>query len=319
MKREELRKLFRGLIVATPTAFDQNFELDLGRMSELTQWWAESGLVTGKACIKVASMIGEVPQMREDEWRALVRTTVQAAKGRVPVLAGIHDKDTRRTIEDARTAQDLGATGLQISPPMYNDPTQDDMLRYFEAVSDAIDIGIMIYHTHWMPHSRIEIDTFLRMADFEQVVAIKWSAPKDVPYDEMKRLTPTFNILENGGQPARCFKLGGVGFLEHEATAYPQYELRILELLESGQYDEAQAMWDKLVVPLEKFYGKIVKRSGGQARMKKGVMAVMGHPMGSQRPPSLPLSDEELEELRQILLGIGWPVPDKTEAAGVPA
>ena len=312
MRRDELRQLLKGIIVATPTPFDDGFEVDLGRMAELTRWWVESGLVTGKAAIKVASVMGEVPQMRDDEWPPLVRTVVQAAAGRVPVISGIHDKDTKRTIEDAKRAQDLGATGLQIAPPLYNDPSQDDILRYYEAVSDAIDIGIMIYHTHWMPNCRIEMDTFAKMADFEQVVAIKWSVPSDVPYEEMQRFTGTFNILDNSNQPVRCSRLGGHGFLDHQATAYPPYELRVLELLENKQYDEAQKMWDRLSKPVDEFYAKVSKRSGGQARTKKGVMAAMGQPVGSMRPPSLPLNDREMNELRDILKGIGWPVPEKT-------
>ena len=181
MNRAELREILRGLVVVATTPMDDDYELDLGNMYEITQWWVESGVVTGRACIKIASVMGEVPQLRDSEFGPLVRTVVQAADGRVPIIAGIHDKDTIRTIEDAKKAQDLGALGLQISPPLYNDPTQDDMLRYFEAVSDAIDIGVMVYHTHWMPHCRIELDTFRKMADFEHIMAIKWNSPRTYP------------------------------------------------------------------------------------------------------------------------------------------
>ena len=149
------------------------------------------------------------------------------------------------------------------------------------------------------------------MADFEHVVAIKWSTPEGRAYDEVGKLSRDFNILENGRNLAQCYGLGGRGFIDHEATAYPAYELRILELLESGQYDEGQALWDSMSEPLEKFYAKVSLRCGGQAREKKGVMAVMGHPVGAMRPPSGPLSDAEMAELRDILVGIGWPVPDK--------
>ena len=319
MNRKELQQLLRGIIVATPTPFDDDFEVDYGRMGELTEWWVESGLVTGKAAIKVASVMGEVPQLRDDEWPPLVRTVVQAAKGRVPVISGIHGKETKRTIEDAKRAQDLGAVGLQICSPVHNDPTQDDILRYFEAVSDAIEIGIMVYNTPWMPHGSIDAETFHRMADFEQVVAIKWCNPPDYAYEEMQRLAPIFNILENGSNLARCFQLGGCGFLDHEATAYPQYELQILEHLEAGRYDEGQAMWDRLAKPVDEFYVKVNKRSGGQARTKKGVMAVMGRPVGSMRPPSLPLDDQEMSELRDVLIGVGWPVPEAAEAVATRA
>lgn len=80
----------------------------------------------------------------------------------------------------------------------------------------------------------------------------------------------------------------------------------MLELVEAGKLDEAQALRDSVSLPLGEFHAKIGTRSGGAARVKKGVM---GHPVGSMRPPSLPLSDEEMGELGELLLGFGWPVP----------
>jgi 4-hydroxy-tetrahydrodipicolinate synthase len=254
--------------------------------------------------------MGEVPQLADEEWPHLLRTVVRAADGRAPVLGGIHGKDTKRSIADALRAQDLGATGLQVSPPLFNDPNQDDMLRYFEALSDAIEIGIMIYNNPWYPHGEIMTDTFRKMAGFEHVVAIKWCQPRSYEYSEMEALAPHFNILENGSNIGECFRLGGNGFLDEQATAYPQHELAILALMEAGKFDEGQALWDSVTIPLRDFYQKMTARSGGQARLKKAVMAAMGMPIGAMRPPSLPHSDEEIGELRELLRGFGWPVPE---------
>ena len=175
----------------------------------------------------------------------------------------------------------------------------------------------MVYHTHWMPNGRIEMDTFKRMADFEHVVAIKWNTPQDVPYESMQELVPHFNILDNSNQPGRCFENGGQGFLDHLATAYPQHELEILELLEGGRFEEGQAMWDSVCKPTLEFRAKLLVRSGGAARLKKAVTVIMGHPVGAMRPPSLPLTDEEMAELRALLIDLGWPVPGRTPAAVV--
>ena len=310
MRRDQLKDLLQGVIVATPTPFDDDFEVGYGRMAEMTEWWVENGLVEGKAVIKCVSVMGEVPQLTDEEWPRLLSTVVKSAKGRAPVMSGIHAKDTKRSIMDALKAQELGAAGLQVSPPLFNDPTQDDMLRYFEALSDAIDIGIMVYGNPWLPHGEIMPETFRRMAEFEQVVALKWSMPSSYAYEEMGGLTPFFNVFENNGKNlANCYRLGGKGFLDEQATAYPQHDLALLELVEAGKLDEAQALRDSVSLPLGEFHAKIGTRSGGAARVKKGVMAVMGHPVGSMRPPSLPLSDEEMGELGELLLGFGWPVP----------
>ena len=315
MNRAELQAKLKGIICATVTPFDDDFELNLGQMYDDTQWWIENGLVEGKACIKVASIMGEVVQLADNEWPALVQTTVQAAAGRVPIISGIHGKETKRSIDDALQAQDLGVTGLQIAPPVWNDPNQDDILRYFEAISDAIEIGVMVYNTPWSSHGEIMPETFHKMADFEHIVAIKWCQPKSYDYDEAGALASKFNLLENGKQLARLYKLGGKGFLDEQALANPQYELQILEHLEAGRYDEGQKMWDAISTPLGEFYRKIQARSGGQARLKKGVMNAMGHPVGSMRPPSMPLSAEEMDELSGMLRGFGWSVPEPAGAA----
>jgi dihydrodipicolinate synthase/N-acetylneuraminate lyase len=138
-----------------------------------------------------------------------------------------------------------------------------------------------------------------------------------VPYEEMRRLTDTFNILDNSNSPGRCYKNGGHGFLDEQAVSYPPHDLKVLSLVEAGKYDEGQALWDSVSKPLGQFYSKITKRSGGSARVKKGVMAIMGHPVGSMRPPSLPLNKEEEAELRELLIGFGWPVPKKARKVGV--
>jgi len=306
MKREELKGLIVGPIATVPTPFDDDFEVDFGRMAAATQFWVESGLVAGKAVIKVAAAMGEGPMLSDNEWPYLLRTVVQAAGGKAAIMCGIHYKDTKRSIEDAKRAQDLGAIGLQISPPIFNDPTQDDILRYYEAVSNAIDIGIMIYNTWWLGGGNVLPETLLKMADFEHVMAVKWSVPEDQDYEDMRKFAHIFNVIDNSSQAARCHKLGGRGYINLTAEIYPPHDLKIWELLENGQYDEAQALYDRVDQPLRELYARQI--SGGQARLKKGMMALMGRPMGASRPPSLPLSDDEMAGLRQVLLSFGWPV-----------
>jgi 4-hydroxy-tetrahydrodipicolinate synthase len=293
-----------------PTPFDDDFQVDFGKMATLTKFLVESGLVTGTAVLKVAAAMGEGPQLRDNEWAPLLRTVVQAAQDKAVIACGIQYKDTVRAIEDARRAQDLGAVALQIAPPIFNDPTQDDILRYFEAISEAIDIGIIIYNSPWWPNGNILPETFLKMKDFEHVVAIKWSVPQGQDYNDMRDLVPIFNILDNSDQPVRCHKLGGQGYISDTADAYPPFDLKVWELMESHRYDEAQAFYDAVVKRLRgEFERKLYPISGGQARLKKGLLAAMGHPVGVSRPPSLPLSEEEMAALRELLLSFGWPVP----------
>ena len=283
-------------------------------MHELTQGWVENGLVKGKSVIKVAAAMGEGPMLSDDEWPYLLRTTVRADDDKATIMCGLHYKDTKRTIEDAKRAQDMGAVALQVCPPIFNLPSQSNLLSYYSDLSDAIDIGIMVYCTHWMPGGRVEVDSILKMAEFDQVAAIKWSAAEGIAYEEMEKfsnisnISNIFNVIDNGGGPAECHRLGGRGYINLTVESYPPHDLKVWELLENKQYDEATALFDSVDEPLREFSGKVGARTGGQGVVKKGIMALMGQPVGASRPPSQPMTEAELEELRGILQGFGWPV-----------
>ena len=319
MNRNELKALMVGPIATVPTPFDDDFEVDHRKMGDLTQWWVEQGLVKGRAVIKVAAAMGEGPQLRDEEWPALLRTTVQAADDKAAIVCGLHYKDTIRTIEDAKIAQDMGAVGLQISPPSLNGPTQDDIVRHFSDVSDAIDIGILVYITNGMPGGSIYPDTFRRMVDFEHVVAIKWSVPPGHKNEDIYELKDVFNIIDNTGHPILNHQLGGKGYINHTVEAHPAHDLKIWDLMESGRYDEAQALYQPHEDKWREFAGEVGKRTGGQAVVKKGMMAIMGWPVGASRPPSLPLTAGELADLYDIMAGWGWPVASREDVLGAAA
>lgn len=308
MTRNELKRLIAGLFATVPTAFDEQFEIDYGVMADLTHWWVASGLITGKAVIKVAAAMGEGPDLSDDEWPQLLRTVVHAADGRVPVLCGLKTKNTLHTIEDAKKAQDLGAVGVQLYPPIFHHPTQDDLARYFADISQAIEIGIVIYNAFWFAGESITADTMLRLADAEHVVAVKWDVPQEAEYDDMCRFAHIFHVIDNSLQPARCYRNGGRGYISLTAPIHPPHDLRIWELLEGGRHDEARAMHDRVCEPLRQFCEKSRQRSGGY-RVIKGMMEVMGHPVGPPRPPTLPLDAQEMAELQDLLGSFGWPVP----------
>jgi 4-hydroxy-tetrahydrodipicolinate synthase len=307
MTREEQRRLIRGPIATLPTPMDANCALDLGTMAELTRWWVESGLTRDRAPIKVAAAMGEGPDLDDDEWPKLLRTVVDAAGPDAAVICALKPKDTLHTIDDAKRAQDLGAIGLQIDLPIFHSPTQDDMVRFFTDISDAIDIGIMIYNTFWFGPPSMTAESMLRLRDAERVVAIKWVVPPGDDYDAMRQFAADVNVIDNSNQPVRCHQNGGHGYIDPTTAVHPAHALEIWDLCERGEYEEAQTRYDRVKEPLREFMAKSAQRSGGY-RVLKGHMAVVGKPVGPPRPPTLPLGDDELAELRKLTAGFGWPL-----------
>ena len=173
---------------------------------------------------------------------------------------------------------------------------------------NAIDIGIMVYHTHWLRGGRIEVETILNMSEIENVVSIKWSNPADVAFDEMSKFSDRFNVINNGGDPVTAHELGGRGYINLTAHSYPKHDLTIWDLMENKKYDEARELYKTVDEPLRKINEKINERSGGQGRIVKGMMALMGLPCGASRPPSEAMDVNELNELRALLVSFGWPV-----------
>ena len=309
MNRDELRKLIRGTIVTVPTAFDDDFRLDLATMTDLTKWWVEQGLGTEDSPLKTSAAMGEGPDLSDDEWPHLLRTVVNAAGSDANVICALKPKNTLQTIDDAKKAQDLGAIGLQIDLPFFHHSTQDDNVRFFSDISDAIDIGIMIYNTHWFtlnPQKEyMKAESMLRLKDAEHVAAIKWTVPEGEDYEDMTKFCEYFNVIDNTSSPARCMKLGGAGYISALIAVYPQHDREIWCLLEAGKYDEAEAKKAHVNSVLGAWQAKTGAVSGGYRQMK-GMMAALGRPVGPPRPPTLPCTDEEIAEVKVLLEQLGW-------------
>ncbi len=308
MTREELRKLIKGPIATVPTPMTYDYKLDLARTTDLARWWVENGLVAGKSVIKVAAAGGEGPDLSDDEWPHLLRTVVNAAGPRATVMCGLKTKCTLHAIEDAKKAQDLGAIGVQIDLPIFHHPNQDDYVRYFTDISDAIGIGILIYNTHWFGAESLQADTMLRLKDAEHVVGIKWAVPQGQDYDDMRQFSGIFNVIDNANSPVRCHKNGGAGYIDSTAGVYPAHALNVWALCEAGRYDEAQAAMDRVKGPLGEFGARSKAKSGGY-RVIKGLATAIGLDAGPTRPPTLPCDDAEIAELREMAIGWGWQVP----------
>lgn len=311
MNREELKKLIGGCIATLPTPFDKDLKLDLARATEVTKWWVANGLGTGTAALKTSAAMGEGPDMSDDEWPHLLRTVVNAAGPNAKVICALKPKNTLHTIDDAKRAQDLGAIGLQIDLPFFHHSNQDDLVRFYTDISDKIDIGIMIYNTHWFTDipakEAMRAETMMRLKDAEHVVALKWSTPDntDIDYDDMKKFSSIFNVIDNSGQPVRCHKNGGRGYISALVAVHPAHDLAIWQLMEGKKYDEAQAQIDSVRKVLGPWMAKTSEKSGGY-RQLKGLMAAVGQPVGDPRPPTLAIDDKELAEAKQLVRQLGW-------------
>ncbi len=129
-----------GYASALPTPF-KGEAIDEDAFASFCEWQISEGI----SMLVVNGTTGEAPTLTLEEQRRLIRLAVEAADGRVPVIAGAGSNATAHAIEIARQAADAGADGLLVVTPYYNKPSQEGLFRHFVAVHDATDLPIILY------------------------------------------------------------------------------------------------------------------------------------------------------------------------------
>ncbi|MEM9192705.1 MAG: 4-hydroxy-tetrahydrodipicolinate synthase [Myxococcota bacterium] len=160
--------LTKGTYTALVTPFRDD-AVDEKALRELVDRQIESGVEGLVPC----GTTGESVTLRGNEHATVVRTVVEQAKGRVPVVAGAGTVSTHHSIELAKIAEEARADGLLLVCPYYNKPTQAGLEANFRAIAAAVSLPIMLYNIPGRTGIDLAVDTLERLADVKSIVAIK--------------------------------------------------------------------------------------------------------------------------------------------------
>lgn len=307
--KENAKQIVVGPQIPVITNLKQDLGLDLEGIRFNVNYLVEHGIVTGKGVLLAIGAGGDFDVLTLDERKATARAIVEAADGRVPVIVGVQDTNPQVSIELARYAQSLGAYGIQTSPPYYHTPSDEDFLKLIRSIHDATStIGLMIYNTWWHGYN-IPLAVMDRLVELERVVAIKWSTPAGpLEYAQgVARYCHRVAVIDNALMCVLTHLLGGHGFITHFATVWPEHELKIWSLCQSGHYREAMAMHVRGNFAWVGFTGKIGARTSGESPPVKAALELTGRPGGPSRPPSRDLTPQERAELGELLRSLGVP------------
>ena len=161
--------MITGSIVAIVTPMQEDGKLDLAAFRNLIDFHVREG-TDG---IVVVGTTGESPTVNVEEHCTLIRTAVEHAAGRIPVIAGTGANATAEAIELARCAKSVGAVAGLSVVPYYNKPTQEGLYRHFRAIAEAVDLPLILYNVPGRTVADLSNDTALRLADIPNVVGIK--------------------------------------------------------------------------------------------------------------------------------------------------
>src|SRR5215813_8660461 len=152
--------------LVTPLSGDK---VDEGALARLVDWQIEQG-VDG---IVAFGTTGESATLDVEEHVAVIAATVKAARGRVPVVAGAGGNATSEALALTKASEEAGADALLHVTPYYNRPNQEGLYRHFEAVAKATKLPVILYNVPTRTACDMLTDTVVRLADFDNVVAIK--------------------------------------------------------------------------------------------------------------------------------------------------
>ena len=161
--------MLTGSLVALVTPMTEHGSLDIAALRQLIDWHISQ---KSDALVMVGTT-GESPAVDMAEHCELIRTAVEHAAGRLPVIAGTGANSTSEAIDLTRCALDAGAVaGLSVAP-YYNKPGQEGLYRHFKTVAEAVDLPMILYNVPGRTASDIQNDTVLRLAQIDNIVGIK--------------------------------------------------------------------------------------------------------------------------------------------------
>jgi 4-hydroxy-tetrahydrodipicolinate synthase len=160
--------MFRGSITALITPFRQG-SLDEDAFSRLVEWQVEQGT---HGLVPMGTT-GESPTVTRQEHERIIELCVEAAAGRVPVIAGTGSNNTQEAIEYTRFAKKVGADGALVVAPYYNKPGQEGLYQHYKAIHDAVDIPIIVYNIPGRSVVDVSVATMARLAELPNIIGVK--------------------------------------------------------------------------------------------------------------------------------------------------
>ena len=208
-----------GCLTALVTPFKDG-AVDFERLAELVEWQIAEG-VDG---IVSVGTTGESATLSVDEHVQVIAATVKAARGRVPVVAGAGANATSEALELTHASEEAGADALLHVTPYYNRPSQEGLYQHFAAIARATRLPIVLYNVPTRTGCDLLTDTVVRLADFDNVVAIKDATGNLVRGTELiAKIGDRMSVLSgDDGTAFPLYACGGRGVISVSSNVAPR-------------------------------------------------------------------------------------------------
>ncbi|MBS1621479.1 MAG: dihydrodipicolinate synthase family protein [Bacteroidetes bacterium] len=284
---------WKGVFPALTTPFTKNDELDLPMFEKNLQAQLDAG-VHG---IVLGGTLGEASTLTTEEKETLVRVAVKKINGRVPVILNIAESSTRDALYQTANANNWGADGLMLLPPMRYKSDHKETVTYFKTIANATDLPIMIYNNPVDYKIEVTLDMFDELQACKNITSLKESTRDVTNVSRLRnRFGDRFKILCGVDTIAmEELLLGADGWVAGLVCAFPKETVRIYDLVKAGKVEEATKIYRWFMPLLElDIHPKLV-----QYIKLAAVQAGLG--TEHVRPPRLILEGEERQNVLEII------------------
>jgi len=288
-----MSQTFQGSFVAMVTPF-RNGQVDEAKLRELVELHVANGTDGLIPC----GTTGESPSLNHDEHRRVVEIVIEAAHGRIRVVAGTGSNSTTEAIDLTKHAERAGAAGALVVNPYYNKPTQEGLYRHFRAVAESVAIPILVYNIQSRTAVNVETDTLARLArDVRNIVGVKEASGS---LDQMSQVIaacgPDFSVLSGDDNiTLPLLAIGGSGVVSVIANIVPRETADLVHAALDGDWKRARELHYRLF-PL----ARAAFLETNPIPIKEA-MAMAGMLEPEFRLPMCRMSDANREKLRAIL------------------
>ncbi|MDQ6924299.1 MAG: 4-hydroxy-tetrahydrodipicolinate synthase [Pseudomonadota bacterium] len=291
--------MLSGSLVAIATPMLPGGALDLPGLCKLIDFH----VANGTSGIVVVGTTGESPTVSFEEHCLLIKTAVEHAKGRIPVIAGTGSNSTTEAIEQTAYAKKVGASyGLSVVP-YYNKPSQEGLYLHFKTIAERVELPLLVYNVPGRTMADLATDTVLRLAELPGVAGIKDATSDLVRHvDLMRRLpkTKSFALLSGNDDTALAYMLlGGHGVISVTANVAPRAMAAMCDAALNGRLEEARSANAKLMPLHTKLFVE------ANPIPVKWALAEMGLIGGTLRLPLTPLAASCHDIMRTALREAG--------------
>jgi 4-hydroxy-tetrahydrodipicolinate synthase len=285
------------LITAMITPFDDRLQVNYAKAAEV----AEHLVQNGTEGIVVAGTTGESPVLSDEEKLRLFATVKEQVGSRVSVWAGTGSNNTQHSIELSREAEKLGVDGVLLVGPYYNKPSQEGLYQHFRAIAEAINIPAMVYNIPSRTSSNILPETIARLAQIDNIVALKESSGDMNQVSQLAYLLPEGMKVYSGDDSLTLpmMALGAHGVVSVASHLVGKDIQRMITAFNNGDTREATRIHLALF-PI--FKGLFITTNPVPL---KEAMNILGMEVGGLRLPLTRASQQEHEFIGNMLISTG--------------